>query len=91
MNKFEIAQQYANAIKQHQQLEQQLRLVVKMLDQDNELSIYGPVYQAYEELVTQLLGDNVMEHLLLWIYELDFGKGDTRTLKEYLESHQNLQ
>jgi len=89
MNKFEVAKQYVDTIRQHQDLEQQLDVVVKLLDQDNQLSIYGPVHRAYDELISQILGDQLVEHLLVWIYELDFGKLDTRTFKEFYYSHKD--
>jgi Ca2+-binding EF-hand superfamily protein len=89
MNKFEIALQYVSTIKQHQDLEQTLQHAVQLLDQDNQLSIYGPVHRAYDELISTILGDQIVEHLLVWIYELDFGKLDTRTFKEFYYSHKD--
>ena len=89
MNKFKVAQQYVETTKQHQAMEHQLKQAVYLLDQDNQLNIYGPVHKAYDELVSQILGDNLVEHLLVWIYELDFGKEDTRTFKEFYYSHKD--
>jgi len=89
MNKFKVAQQYVETIRQHQNMEQQLQQAVYLLDQDNQLSIYGPVYRAYDELISEILGDQIVEHLLVWIYELDFGKLDTRTFKEFYYSHKD--
>jgi Ca2+-binding EF-hand superfamily protein len=89
MNKFKVAQQYVETTKQHQNMEQKLHEAVQILDQDNQLNIYGPVHKAYDELVSNILGDNLVEHLLVWIYELDFGKLDTRTFKEFFYSHKD--
>jgi hypothetical protein len=89
MNKFKVAQQYVETIRQHQNMEQQLKQAVYLLDQDNQLNIYGPVHRAYDELISKILGDNLVEHLLVWIYELDFGKLDTRTFKEFYYSHED--
>jgi hypothetical protein len=89
MNKFKVAQQYVETTQQHQNMEQQLQQAVYLLDQDNQLLIYGPVHKAYDELVSEILGDNLIEHLLMWIYELDFGKLDTRTFKEFYYSHKD--
>jgi hypothetical protein len=89
MNKFKVAQQYVETIQQHQHMEQQLKQAVYLLDQDNQLNIYGPVHRAYDELVSQILGDQLVEHLLVWIYELDFGVEDTRTFKEFYYSHKD--
>ena len=90
MNKFEVALQYVATIKQHQELEQALQRAVQLLDQDNQFLVYGPIHKAYDELVSNILGDNLVEHLLVWIYELDFGKLDTRTFKEFYYSHKDL-
>jgi hypothetical protein len=90
MNKFEIAQQYVEATRQNQLLEQQLTLAVKQLDQDNELNLYGPIHQAYETLVLQLLGEQLFDYTLTWIYELDFGKDETQTFEEFFNSHKDL-
>jgi len=90
MNKFEVALQYVATIKQHQELEQTLQRAVQQLDPDNQLQIYGPVHKAYDELVSNILGDNLVEHLLVWIYELDFGREDTRTFKEFYYSYKDL-
>jgi len=87
LTKFEIAKQYVNTIKQAQHIDQELTRIVKLLDQDNELNIYGPLHQAYENLVYQLLGPDFYEHLLTWIYELDFGEGEAQTFEEYISSH----
>jgi len=89
MNKFKVAQQYVETIQQHQAMEQQLKQAVYLLDQDNQLNIYGPVHRAYDELISTILGDQIVEHLLVWIYELDFGKLDTRTFKEFFYSHKD--
>jgi hypothetical protein len=89
MNKFKVAQQYVETIQQHQNMEQQLKQAVYLLDQDNQLNIYGPVHRAYDELISEILGDNLIEHLLAWIYELDFGRLDTRTFKEFFYSHKD--
>jgi len=89
MNKFEVAQQYVETIHKHQELESALQRAVHLLDQDNQLLIYGPVHRAYDELISQILGDPLVEHLLVWIYELDFGKLDTRTFKEFYYSHKD--
>ena len=90
MNKFQVALQYVSTIYQHQQLETKLGEAVRLLDQDNQLQLYGPIHQAYDELVSEILGDNLVEHLLVWIYELDFGREDTRTFEEFFNSHQDL-
>jgi hypothetical protein len=90
MNKLEIAQQYVEATRQNQLLEQQLTLAVKQLDQDNELNLYGPIHQAYETLVLQLLGEQLFDYTLVWIYELDFGKDETQTFKEFFNNRPDL-
>jgi len=89
MNKFEVAKQYVAVTQQNQQLESQLTLAVKQLDQDNELNLYGPVHQAYETLVLQLLGEQLFDYILVWIYELDFGKDETQTFEEFFNNHQD--
>ena len=92
MNKFAIAKAYVEATRQNQQLEHQFTLAVQLLDQDNQLNLYGPVHRAYETLVLNILGESMFDYILVWIYELDFGKEDTRTFEQYVldwpEQHQ---
>jgi len=87
ITKLEVAKQYLAATQQNQLLEQQFRLAVKQLDQDNELNLYGPIHRAYETLVLQILGEQLFDHILVWIYELDFGKHETQTFEEFISSH----
>jgi hypothetical protein len=84
MNKFQVAKDYVEATRQNQQLESQLTLAVQQLDQDNQLNLYGPVHRAYETLVLQILGEQLFDYILVWIYELDFGKEDARSFEEYV-------
>ena len=87
ITKLEVAKQYLAATQQNQLLEQQFRLAVKQLDQDNEFNLYGPIHRAYETLVLQILGEQLFDHILVWIYELDFGKDETQTFEEFISSH----
>jgi hypothetical protein len=94
MNKFQVAQDYVTATQQNQRLESQLTLAIQQLDQDNQLNLYGPVHRAYETLVLQILGEQLFDYILVWIYELDFGKDDTRTFEQYVldwpDAHKDL-
>jgi len=89
MNKFQVAKDYVLATQQNQRLESQLSLAIQQLDQDNQLNLYGPVHRAYETLVLQILGEQLFDYILVWIYELDFGKDDTRTFEEFFNNHQD--
>jgi len=87
MNEIELANQYLEATRQNQLLERQLTLAVKQMDEDNQLNLYGPIHRAYETLVLRLLGEQLFDYILVWIYELDFGKDETQTFDEYLEAY----
>jgi hypothetical protein len=87
LTKLEVAKQYLVATQQNQLLEQQFSLAVKQLDQDNELNLYGPIHRAYETLVLNILGEQLFDHILVWIYELDFGKDETQTFEEFISSY----
>jgi hypothetical protein len=90
MNKFQVAKDYVLATQQNQQLESALTKAIQLLDQDNQLNLYGPIHQAYETLVLQILGEQLFDYILVWIYELDFGKDETQTFEEFFNSHQDL-
>jgi len=90
MNKFQVAKDYVLATQQNQQLESAITKAIQLLDQDNQLNLYGPIYQAYETLVLQILGEQLFDYILVWIYELDFGKDETQTFEEFFNSHQDL-
>lgn len=87
LTKFEVAEQYVEAVYHHQDMEQRLDKAVKLLDQDNQVCIYGHIYTAYDELVYKLLGQELYEHTLTWIYQLDFGKDQDLSFAEYFDSH----
>jgi len=84
MNKFKVAKQYVEATCQNQQLEGKLGEAVKLLDQDNQFNLYGPVHRAYEHLVLEILGEQLFDYVLVWIYELDFGRDDPRSFEQYV-------
>jgi len=84
MNKFAVAKAYVEATRQNQQLENQLTQAVQLLDQDNQVNLYGPVHRAYEHLVLEILGEQMFDYILVWIYELDFGREDPRSFEEYV-------
>jgi len=90
MNKFQVAKDYVLATQQNQLLESALTKAVQLLDQDNQLNLYGPIHQAYETLVLQILGEQLFDYILVWIYELDFGKDETQTFEEFFNNHQDL-
>jgi hypothetical protein len=90
MNKFQVAKDYVTATEQNQQLESAISKAIQLLDQDNQLNLYGPIYQAYETLVLQILGEQLFDYILVWIYELDFGKDETQTFEEFFHNHQDL-
>jgi hypothetical protein len=89
LTKFLVAEQYVNTMLHHQDMEQRLDRAIKLLDQDNQVNIYGPVHRAYDELVDNLLGSDLFEHTLNWIYEHDFGKDQDLSFAEYFDSHQD--
>jgi hypothetical protein len=90
MNKFQVAKDYVAATEQNQQLESAISKAIQLLDQDNQLNLYGPIYQAYETLVLNILGEQLFDYILTWIYELDFGKDETQTFEEFFNNHQDL-
>ena len=89
LTKFQVAEQYVATVKQAQLVDQELTKAFKLLDPDNEVNYYGPVHQAYDLLVEQLLGPELFEHTLNWIYEHDHGTEIDLTFPEYFDSHQD--
>ena len=87
LTKFLVAKQYAETAKQAQLVDQELTRAFKLLDQDNEVNYYGPVHKAYDDLVEQLLGPQLFEHTLSWIYEHDHGNNIDLDFNEYFDSH----
>jgi len=87
LTKFLVAQQYVNTAKQAQLVDQELTKAFKLLDQDNEVNYYGPVHRAYDDLVEQLLGPQLFEHTLSWIYEHSHGNNIDLDFNEYFDSH----
>jgi len=89
LTKFQVAQQYVETVKQAQLVDQELTKAFKLLDQDNEVNYYGPVHRAYDDLVEQLLGSDLFEHTLNWIYEHEHGNNIDLTFPEYFDSHRD--
>jgi L-rhamnose isomerase len=89
LTKFLVAKQYAETVQQAQLVDQELTKAFKLLDQDNEVNYYGPVHKAYDHLVEQLLGPELFEHTLNWIYEHDLGNNIDLDFSEYFDSHQD--
>ena len=89
LTKFQVAQQYANTAKLAQLVDQELTKAFKLLDPDNEVNYYGPIHRAYDDLVYQLLGQDLYEHTLNWIYEHDHGNDIDLSFSEYFDSHQD--
>jgi hypothetical protein len=87
LTKFQVAEQYADTAKQAQLVDQELTRAFKLLDPDNEVNYYGPIHKAYDELVYQLLGQELYEHTLAWIYEHDHGNNIDLDFSEYFDSH----
>jgi hypothetical protein len=89
LTKFEVAKQYVNTARQAQLVDQELTRAFKLLDPDNEVNYYGPIHKAYDELVFQLLGSDLYEYTLAWIYEHEFGDNLDLDFSEYFDSHQD--
>ncbi len=87
LTKFLVAKQYAETVRQAQLVDQELTKAFKLLDQDNEVNYYGPVHKAYDDLVEQLLGQELFEYTLNWIYEHDHGNNIDLDFAEYFDSH----
>jgi L-rhamnose isomerase len=87
LTKFQVAEQYAQTAKQAQLVDQELTKAFKLLYPDNEVNYSGPVHLAYDSLVEQLLGPELFEHTLNWIYEHEHGNNLDLLFSEYFDSH----
>jgi len=87
LTKFQVAKYYVETVQQAQLVDQELSRAFKLLDPDNEVNYYGPVHRAYDDLVEQLLGPELFEYTLSWIYEHDHGNNIDLDFSEYFDSH----
>jgi hypothetical protein len=87
LTKFQIAVKYIETIKKCQLVDQELTRAFKLLDQDNEVNYYGPAHEALDWLMEHLLGPDLHEHTLNWVYEHDCGDSLDLTFSEYFDSH----
>jgi len=87
ITKFLIAKQYVEAYKKLQKLETAFNAAFQLLDPDNQVYIGGSMHNAYDNLVEQLLGPELFEHTLNWIFEHDHGNNIDLDFSEYFDSH----
>lgn len=81
MDLTKIAQDYLQTTNQHRELEHKLQQVFQLWGPDNELwDIKGPAYTAYESLVAELLGQELMDWVLYWQWDCDGGTNGTLKL-----------
>lgn len=72
--KHKIAANYATALKQQSSAEGAIHQAFQALGSDNQIfSLAEPIEGAYTQLVTELLGPELFEWLMWWMYECDFG------------------
>lgn len=70
----QTAYNYAMALIQQREGERQLHQALQSLGSDNQVfGLAEPIEGAYTELVHQLLGDQLFEWLMWWIYETEMG------------------
>lgn len=98
--KHKIAITYATALKKQSSAESAVNQVLHALGSDNQIySLAEPIENAYTELVTELLGPELFEWLMWWMYETDYGTKSgyfnidskpydvtTLTLEQFLET-----
>lgn len=73
----QIAYNYAQAMIEQQSYEHQLNTALQLINPDN--SIFGladAVEGRYTELVAELLGPELFDWLMWWMYETDHGKSN---------------
>lgn len=72
--KHKIATNYVDALKRQSSAEGAIHQVFQALGSDNQIfSLAEPIEGAYTQLVTELLGPELFEWLMWWMYECDFG------------------
>ena len=85
MNKNKIASDYAQATKSQAQATDNINQALQAICQDNCIfSLAEPVEQAYTRLVTELLGQELFDWLMWWIYETDYG---TKSMMYSVNNH----
>ena len=71
----QTAYNYCMVIIQQRSAEDQLNTALRSLGSDNYLfSLCEPLENAYTTLVAELLGTDLFDWLMWWIYETDCGK-----------------
>ena len=74
MNKQKIAADYVNSLKSQSEAEDALNAALRNLGSDNMiLSLAELPIRAYSTLVQELLGEELMDWLVWWMYETDYG------------------
>lgn len=89
LTKFLVAEKYIETIKKSQLVDKELTKAFKLLDQDNEVNYSGPAHETLDWLVEQLLGPDLHEHTLNWIYEHCCGDNLDLSFSEYFSSHRD--
>ena len=72
-----IAYNYVQALIKQRAYEAQLNSALQLINRDNE--VYGladPIEGQYTDLVLELLGPELFEWVMWWMYECDYGTKD---------------
>ena len=74
MNKNKIAEDYVNSTKSQAEATECFNSALGTLCTDNYIfSLAEPIEAAYTSLVEELLGPDLFDWLMWWIYETDYG------------------
>lgn len=79
----QTAYNYCMALKLQRDLEQELSKILQMINLDNQVfGLADAVEGPYTDLVHELIGDNLFEWLMWWMYETEFGTKDMEFIIE---------
>ena len=74
MNNYKIASNYLHALQAQRDAETQFNQALQALGSDNQtFGLAEPIEGAYNQLVQEILGPELWEWLMWWMYETDSG------------------
>jgi hypothetical protein len=74
MNKKKIAQNFVDSMQAQRKAEAQICQAFAALGSDNQIfALAEPIEGAYTTLVAELLGEQLFDWLMWWMYDCDYG------------------